>query len=374
MIIGPAHPLRGGLATFDHRLASAFQEKGYTAEIISFSLQYPSFLFPGKTQFTDEPAPAGTPIRSLINSINPINWIQVGNKLSKEKPDLVIVRYWLPFMGPSLGTILRRIRKNNHSRIVCLADNIIPHETRPGDETFTRYFIRTCEAFLTMSEKVKEDLLPRVKRQSVTLAAHPRYDNFGAAIDSTTARAKLGIAPNQKIILFFGFIRRYKGLDLLLQAMSNSTIREQNIKLLVAGEFYEDRAAYDKLIQQLNIHDQLILKTDFIPDSQVRDYICAADFVIQPYKNATQSGVTPLAYHFEKPMLVTNVGGLPGLVPHEQSGLVCEPNPESIANGVLKLYQLGPLYFQPHLLRIKQELSWTRFIDKLIDLANGIQK
>jgi len=156
--------------------------------------------------------------------------------------------------------------------------------------------------------------------------------------------------------------------------MSNSTIREQNIKLLVAGEFYEDRAAYDKLIQQLNIHDQLILKTDFIPDSQVRDYICAADFVIQPYKNATQSGVTPLAYHFEKPMLVTNVGGLPGLVPHEQSGLVCEPNPESIANGVLKLYQLGPLYFQPHLLRIKQELSWTRFIDKLIDLANGIQK
>jgi glycosyltransferase involved in cell wall biosynthesis len=374
MIIGPAHPLRGGLATFNHRLANAFQEKGYQAEIVSFSLQYPSFLFPGKSQYTNEPAPSGISIRSLINSIYPINWVRVGNKLASEKPDLVIVRYWLPFMGPALGTILRRIRKNNHTRIVCLADNVIPHESRPGDELFTLYFIRACEAFLTMSEKVKEDLLPRVAGQSITLASHPLYDNFGNAIEMTTARNKLGIAPTDKVILFFGFIRRYKGFDLLLQAMADPRIREQKIKLLVAGEFYEDRAAYDQLIDQLQIREQLILQTDFIPDSQVRDYLCAADFVIQPYKNATQSGVTPLAYHFEKPMLVTNVGGLPGLVPHEQSGLVCEPDPASIATGILRLYQLGPQYFQPHLRRIKQELSWPRFIDKLIDLANGIQK
>ncbi|MFM7671765.1 MAG: glycosyltransferase [Bacteroidota bacterium] len=373
-IIGPAHPLRGGLATFNHRLAKAFQENGWQTELISFSLQYPSFLFPGKTQFSDEPAPTGLTIRSLINSVNPFNWIKVGNQLRREKPDLIIVRYWLPFMGPALGTILRRVRKNKHTRIICLADNVIPHESRPGDVPFTRYFVKSCDAFMTMSEKVKKDLDQFVSHQPVALATHPLYDNFGEPIDRTSARTKLGIDKDQKLILLFGFIRKYKGLDLLLEAMADERLRNQDIRLLVAGEFYEDRSPYDALIDKLQIRDRLVLKTDFIPDSQVRDYLCAADFVIQPYKNATQSGVTPLAYHFEKPMLVTRVGGLPALVPHGKCGWVTEPTPSSIADGILELYRLGDSYFLPHLRQMKQELSWEHFISKLINLSNGIQK
>ncbi len=374
MIIGPAHPLRGGLATFNHRLALAFQSSGWETSLVSFSLQYPSFLFPGKTQYSNEPAPTSLSIRSLINSINPINWVIVGNKIRREQPDLLIVRYWLPFMGPALGTILRRVRKNKHTRIVCIADNIIPHEARPGDHSFTRYFTSACDAFLTMSEKVKADLTDFTSSQPVALTAHPLYDNFGEPIDKTIARRKLGLDPEEKIILFFGFIRKYKGLDLLLEAMADPQIKKNNIRLLVAGEFYEDRSAYDQLIKRLNIQDRLILRTDFIPDSEVRDYLCAADFVIQPYRNATQSGVTPLAYHFEKPMLVTNVGGLPQLVPDGKSGLVFPPTPASIAHGILKLSEMGAEHFLPHLKQVKLELGWPRFIEKLINLSNGIQK
>ena len=374
LIIGPAYPLRGGLATFNHRLAHAFQEKGWQAELISFSLQYPSFLFPGKTQYSDDPAPEGLTIHSWINSVNPLNWLQVGQKIRKQRPDLIIVRYWLPFMGPALGTILRQVRKNKHTRVVCIADNVIPHESRPGDTLFTRYFVKACDGFLTMSEKVKNDLNSFVTKQPIALAAHPLYDNFGDPIDVLTAREHLHLSGSEKLLLFFGFIRPYKGLDLLLKAMADPRIQEAGIKLMIAGEFYEDRKPYDELIHQLNIEDRLILKTDFIPDSQVRDYLCAADFVVQPYKQATQSGVTPLAYHFEKPMLVTNVGGLPDLVPHAKSGWVTEPNPSSIADGILELYKHGTDYFIPHLRRVKQELSWSVLTDKLIDLSHGISK
>lgn len=374
LIIGPAYPLRGGLATFNHRLAHAFQEQGWDTELISFSLQYPSFLFPGKTQYSTDPAPEGITIHPWINSINPLNWLQIGYRIRKQKPDLIIVRYWLPFMGPALGTILRQVKKNKHTRIVCIADNAIPHESRPGDRLFTKYFVKSCDAFLTMSEKVKTDLHSFVTHQPIALASHPLYDNFGGPIDVQQARENLHLPQSDKIILFFGFIRPYKGLDLLLKAMADPRIREAGIRLMIAGEFYEDRKSYDALIAQYKIEDRLILKTDFIPDSQVRDYLCAADFVIQPYKQATQSGVTPLAYHFEKPMLVTNVGGLPDLVPHGQSGWVTEPTPTSIADGILELYKHGTDYFIPHLRRIKQELSWTVLTEKLIALAHGISK
>ncbi len=369
IIIGPGHPLRGGLATFNQRLAKAFQEAGDECSIVSFSLQYPGFLFPGKTQFSDEPAPEGLEIRSIINSVNPFNWLRVGRKLRKEKPDLVIVRYWLPFMGPALGTILRKIRKNKHTKIVCIADNVIPHEKRPGDKPFTKYFLKSCDAFITMSEKVMADLRLFEKSKPSELVRHPLYDNFGAIIPKSEARQHLHLPVNDKIILFFGFIRKYKGLDLLLEAMADPRIKESGIKLMVAGEFYDDEKGYREIIEKNQLQDQLILKTDFIPDSEVKYYLCAADAVIQPYRNATQSGVTPLAYHFEKPMVVTNVGGLPVLVPHEKVGLVTEPDPAAIAGGILRFYQLGEDYFIPHLRSEKQQYSWANLVQAIRNLA-----
>jgi glycosyltransferase involved in cell wall biosynthesis len=374
IIIGPAHPLRGGLATFNQRLAKAFAEEGHESSLLSFSLQYPDFIFPGTTQYSSEPAPENLLIHTKINSINPFNWIRTGNWLRKQQADLIIVRFWLPLMGPALGTILRRARKNKKTKIICIADNVIPHEKRPGDKPFTRYFLKSCDAFITMSEKVMSDLRIFEKTKPALQVSHPLYDNFGAILSKSEARMHLGLPADEKIILFFGFIRKYKGLDLLFEAMSLPAIKNSGIRLLVAGEFYEEEKGYQEQIDLLGIREQLYLRTDFIPDSEVKYYLCAADAVIQPYRNATQSGVTPLAYHFEKPMVVTNVGGLPALVPDKKVGLVTEPDPAAIAGGILQFYQLGEDYFIPHLREEKKKYSWGRMVSSITQLANDIQK
>ena len=374
VIIGPGYPLRGGLATFDQRLAREFLAGGYECPIYSFSLQYPGFLFPGTTQYSTDPPPEGLTILSRINSINPLNWFAVGKELRRLRPDIIVVRYWLPLMGPALGTILRQVHKNRHTRIVAITDNVIPHEKRPGDRPFTKYFLKACDGYITMSEKVMADLRQFQPTRPARQVAHPLYDNFGAPVAQSTARQALrdkgvAIADGDRVVLFFGFIRRYKGLDIALEAMADKRIGDLGIKLLVAGEFYEDAAPYNELIARLGIADRLLLRTDFIPDSEVRDYLCAADAVIQPYRNATQSGVTPLAYHFEKPMIVSNVGGLPALVPHEKVGLVAEPEPTAMADAILRFFVLGQPYFLPALRLEKEKYSWSRLVETILELS-----
>jgi glycosyltransferase involved in cell wall biosynthesis len=374
VIIGPAWPLRGGLATFDQRLAKQFLDEGNDCSIYSFSLQYPSFLFPGTTQYSSDPAPADITIFSAINSVNPVNWIKIGNRLKKLKPDIIVVRFWLPIMGPALGTILRRVRKNRHTKIVAITDNVIPHEKRPGDTVFTKYFLGSCDAYITMSEKVMNDLRTYEKNKPALQVMHPLYDNFGAPVSKEEARKTLGLATDDRIILFFGFIRKYKGLDILLEAMKIIRQQNKNIKLLVAGEFYEDEKPYRELIEKYELHDVLILRTEFIADKDVKFYLCAADAVVQPYRNATQSGVTPLAYHFEKPMIVTNVGSLPSLVPDGKVGLVAEPEAGAIAGAVMRYFELGENYFIPHLRSEKEKYSWHQMTEAIIKLADDIQK
>ncbi|HAO46493.1 MAG TPA: glycosyltransferase [Ferruginibacter sp.] len=368
VIIGPAHPLRGGLRTFNERLALQFQKEGHSVSIYSFSLQYPGFLFPGESQYTDEPAPANIDIHTRINSINPFNWLSAGRELKKRRPDIIVVRYWLPLMGPCLGTILRLVKRNKHTRIICIADNIIPHEKRTGDTLFTRYFVKPVDAFITMSEKVMNDLHAFTSKPA-QLVMHPLYDNFGEKISQTEARGQLRIGNEELIILFFGFIRKYKGLDILLEAMKflhNFKPQTSNIKLLIAGEFYEDRKPYDEQIESLGIKDDLIIHTRFIPNDDVKYYMCAADLVVQPYRNATQSGVTPLAYHFEVPMVVTNVGGLPAMVPDNKAGLVAEPTAESVAQKIREYFEKGKEYFIPGLLEEKKKLSWTKMTETIL--------
>jgi glycosyltransferase involved in cell wall biosynthesis len=370
IIIGPAHPLRGGLASYDERLAREFTSQGHTVSIYTFSLQYPGFLFPGTTQYSTEPPPVNIDIRVCINSINPFNWINVGNKLKKLKPDLIVVRYWLPFMGPCLGSILRIAKKNKHTKVVCIADNIIPHEKRIGDVPFTKYFVQPVDAFISMSEKVLSDLPKFVVNKPAKFVPHPLYDNFGEKISKEAARKKLGIDKEERILLFFGFIRKYKGLDILLDAVKQlSTFNFKPFKLLVAGEFYEDRKPFDEQIEKLGIQDNLILITDFIPDSEVKYYLCAADVVVQPYRNATQSGVTPLAYHFEVPMIVTNVGGLPSLVPDGKVGLIAEPNADAIAQKIIEFFDKGSSSFLPHLKEEKKKYSWAKMTEAILALT-----
>jgi len=380
VIIGPAWPLRGGLASFDQRLCKAFKDEGHVCSIYSFSLQYPGFLFPGKTQFSSDPPPMGIEIHPSINSVNPLNWLVIGNRLREEAPDLVVVRYWLPFMGPALGTILRRIRKNRITKIIAITDNVLPHEKRPLDKPFTKYFLKSCDAFITMSDAVMLDLRKFEKTKPAKTVIHPLYDNFGEIISKEEARKYLNekqglsIGNDEKILLFFGFIRKYKGLDILIRAMAEPLIRQSGIRLMIAGEFYENREPYNRLINELNISEKLILKTDFVPDGEVQYYLCAADAVVQPYRHATQSGVTPLAYHYEKPMIVTNVGSFSQQVLHEETGLVTEADPESLANVMIRFYELGEQYFIPHLRTEKKKYSWKNLVNTILDLSNDIQK
>lgn len=369
VIIGPAHPLRGGLASYNERLARAFIDNGHNVSIYTFSLQYPGFIFPGTTQYSTEPPPPDLDIQVAINSVNPFNWLTVGNKLKNRKPDLVIVRYWLPLMGPCLGTILRILKKNRHTKVVCIADNMLPHEKRPGDTVFTKYFIRPVDAFITMSEKVLADLRLFDTKKPALYIPHPLYDNFGEIIGQKEARNKLNLKENDKIILFFGFIRKYKGLDMLLDAMKILQEEKTGLKLMVAGEFYGDRKIYDEQISRLGISEDLIMETSFIADSEVKYYFGAADVVLQPYRNATQSGVTPLAYHFEVPMIVTNVGGLPSMVPDRKAGLIAEPNAGSIADKITEYFQKGPSYFLPGLKEEKKKYSWQVMVDAILSFG-----
>lgn len=339
IILSPAHPLRGGIAALSERLAQELQHHGADVIIYSFSLQYPGFLFPGKTQFTDDPAPKGLKIKTVVNSIHPLNWLKVGRMIRREKPDLLIIRYWLPFMAASLGTVARIVKSNKITTIITIADNILPHEKRPGDWQLTRYLVNATDGFIVMSKSVEEELRLFTKTKPVVFTPHPIYDNYGVIISRSEALKYLHLTENERYILFFGFIRKYKGLDLLLQAMADERIENLNVKLIIAGEYYENPALYHDLITQHNLSDRIILHTDFIPNEAVKYYFGAADLVVQPYRTATQSGISQMAYHFEKPMIVTNVGGLPEIVPHGKAGYVVEVNPSAIADAMVDFFE-----------------------------------
>jgi len=307
--------------------------------IYSFSLQYPGFLFPGKTQFTDDPPPKDLKIKTLVNSINPLNWLKVGHMIQREKPDLLIIRYWLPFMAASLGTIARMVKRNKFTKIITIADNILPHEQRPGDWQLTNYLVKAVDGFIVMSKSVKEDLKLFTKNKPVIVTPHPIYDNYGIIVSRVEALNYLQLSENERYILFFGFIRKYKGLDLLLEAMADERLKNLNVKLIIAGEYYDNPDLYNDLITTYNLADRIILHTDFISNEAVKYYFGAADLVVQPYRTATQSGISQMAYHFEKPMIVTNVGGLPEIVEHGKAGYVVEVNAAAIADAMVDFFE-----------------------------------
>lgn len=370
VILGSAHPLRGGLATYNERIAREYIALGHEVVIYTFSLQYPDFLFPGTTQYSDQPAPRDLNINVAVNSVNPLNWLLVGNEIKKLNADLLLIKFWLPFMAPCLGTIARIVKGNRKTKVVSIIDNIIPHEKRPGDFAFAKYFVKNVDGFIAQSRSVLEDLNQFDSSKPKVFSPHPLYDNFGEAVSKAEAKATIGLDINTNYALFFGFIRDYKGLDLLLQALATEQVRKLDFKLIVAGEFYSDSKPYLDLIKELKLEDKVILRTDFIPDDKVRFYFCASDIVIQPYKHATQSGVTQICYHFNKPMLVTNVGGLSEIVPHEKVGYVAEPNVESIAAYTAKFYtENQEQYFIENIEEEKKKYSWSAMLSSIAKVA-----
>jgi D-inositol-3-phosphate glycosyltransferase len=367
IIIGTAYPFRGGgMSTYNERLAKALQQRGDEVTIYTFSLQYPGFLFPGKTQYSTEARPSDLNIKVTVNSVNPFNWLKVGREIKKLKADIVIIRYWMPFMAPCLGTLARIIRRNKYSKIVAITDNIIPHEKMPGGKMLSRYFVRSCDGFIAMSRAVLTDLDKFDKIRPRLFSPHPLYDNFGQAVSKSLAKKHLDLEEGINYILFFGFIREYKGLDLLIKAFADERFRKLPVKLLIAGEFYIDGKPYLDLINGLGLKDEIVLRTQFIENSEIVYYFCASDIVAQPYKDATQSGVTQIAYYFEKPMLTTNVGGLSEMVPDGKVGYVVAPDVNEISEALMRFFNENKEQeFATNAAIEKKRFSWEILLNKI---------
>ena len=382
VILGTAYPYRGGLATFNERLARQFLAEGHEVEVWTFTLQYPSFLFPGKTQYSSEKAPNDLLIRRVLNSCNPFNWLRVGHQLRKAAPDMLICCYWMAFFAPAYGLISRIARRNGKTKAIALVHNMMPHEPSILDKLFAPYFVKSQNGFVALSESVKEDIekiessLPcgegRGGVSPVSVSPHPIYDHYGERMTKEEACKALGLDPKKNYMLFFGLVRAYKGLDLLLDAFAQIKDQLPSLQLIIAGEFYEDEEKYRAQIASNGLDERVILRNEFIPDADLRKYFGAADLIVQPYKSATQSGVTQVAFHFEKPMLVTNVGGLGEIVHDHQMGYACAPTADAIAEDVLDYFTNNrQAAYTAYLQKEKNKYAWPKMTEAFIKITNN---
>jgi len=373
IICGTAYPYRGGLASYNERLAKQFINEGNSVRILTFALQYPGFLFPGKTQYSKGPAPEGLVIDRVVNSVNPLNWISVGLKVKKQRPDILIIKYWMPFMAPCFGTIARIAKSNGHTKVLCIFDNVVPHEKRPGDVLLTRYFTGSIDGAIVMSGAVRSDLNLFRTDIPVKLNPHPLFDNFGLPVERETALTRLGLDSKSKYLLFFGFVRSYKGLDILIEAFSDTKNKIRNLKLVIAGEFYEDEKPYKEMVEKHGMGDEIIFFDRFINDDEVTLFFSIADLVVLPYKSATQSGVTQIAYHFEKPMLVTDVGGLSEIVADGKCGYVVKPDPVIISESIIDFFENDRQeQFSVGIKEEKKKFAWSKLTSAITDVFNAI--
>lgn len=367
IIVGTSHPYRGGIAAFTDRLATEFVREGVDIEVVTFKLQYPSFLFPGKTQYSDAKAPEGLSIARKVNSINPLNWIKVGKEIRKKNPDIVVFTYWMAFFAPCFGKIARVIKRNRHTKCIGLIHNMIPHEKSILDKMFPPYFVKAMDGFVALSKSVLNDIATVDKQNKPRVfTPHPLYDHFGEIVSRDEAIRHLNLDPNYRYFLFFGLVRAYKGLDLLIDAFADARLKKFPVKLIVAGEFYEDPKPFLEQIEKYGLQDSVIIQNQYISDDDVKYYFNTSDIVVQPYKSATQSGVTQIAYHFEKPMLVTNVGGLGEIIPNGIAGYVVEPNPSSIADALVDFCENDRCEKFVEGVRVeKQQYQWSNMTDAI---------
>ncbi|MBT8399685.1 MAG: glycosyltransferase [Rhodothermia bacterium] len=345
-LVGPSFPHRGGIAHFVDRLTAEMAAAGHEPVVVSFRRLYPDLLFPGKSQFeeTSERSVPGqappTPGLPILDSLNPFTWRRAALEIIDRQCEIVVLNHWLPFFAPALGAIARRVRKKG-LRTVLVVHNALPHERRPGDIWLTRFVLNAGDKLISLSEEVRRQLSSVFKRDSVVVP-HPVYDHFGEVVEPSRARDELGLPPDAKAILFFGFVRRYKGLDILLEAMPEIVRQLPDALLLVAGEFYKDAAPYHELVDRLGVSQNVRFEDRYIATEQVPFYFSAADVVVQPYRSATQSGVAQIALHYACPVITTDVGGLSEIVHDGETGIVV-PAPDSklIGEAVVRFFKDG---------------------------------
>jgi len=402
VLLGTAYPFRGGLAAFNERLARQLMAEGHRVEIITFTTQYPSFLFPGKTQMSTEAAPTDLSIRRAVHSCHPLTWWKVGRELRKQRPDLVICCYWMAFFAPAFATIERIVKRNGHTKCLALVHNMIPHEPTILDKLFAPAFVRNTDGFVALSKSVVEDIR-RVERRNLsvhelselnelsvhelselnecngsgekpkTFSPHPIYDHYGEAMTKAEACEALGLNKDNEYLLFFGLVRAYKGLDLLIDAFALVKDELPEFRLIIAGEFYEDEQKYRSQIHAAGLDERVIVRNEFIPDDDLRKYFGAASLIVQPYRSATQSGVTQVAYHFEKPMLVTDVGGLAEIVPDGKVGYVCPVDARAIAEALRKFAAIPAdereQLFRENIRKEKKKYAWSAMTKAILGLT-----
>ncbi len=369
VIVSPAYPLRGGIA---HSAGLLYKElsKNNDVTLITFKRQYPNFLFPGKSQTESVEASDRISTEVILDSINPFNWNYTAKQIINIKPDLVIFKHWLPFFAPCYGWIAKKIKKDSKAKLLAVCHNIIPHEKRIGDKTLSKYFLKKMDYFIPLSDQVKKDLYLFIKNPVYKLLPLPVFSLFGEKVDKEEAKKSLKLT-DEKIILFFGFIRDYKGLDVLIEAFS-IVRKEMDVKLIVAGEFYESEEKYLNLISKYHLENFIILKKDFIPISEVKYYFSVSDAVLLPYKSATQSGIVQVAVNFCIPVIATNVGGIGEVIEDGKTGYVVEKeNPTMLARAIIRFYNEGKeKEFSLNMSSLKEKYSWQNFVKGMFELIN----
>ena len=371
-LVGPFYPYRGGIAHFLVAMHHGLAARGHTVDAYTFTRQYPERLFPGKTQLEVGPNGSGIEAERVLDTVGPLSWRRTADRIADSGADAVVFKYWMPFLAPSFGTMARRLRKRG-VRVVAVVDNAIPHERRPGDHTLSRYVLSACDGLLVMSDQVRRDLGTLGVDKPVRQVRHPVYDVFGDAVPKAAAREALGLPAESPVFLFFGFVRRYKGLHTLLDAFPKVLERVPDAKLVVAGEFYADEAAYREQVARLGLTDAVRFDADYIADEAVGRYFCAADAVVQPYVTATQSGVAQIAFHFGRPVITTDVGGLAEAVPDGEAGLVVPPEDPAALAGALVRYVEEDLeeQFAAGVRRERETYSWDHVYDAVESLVRG---
>ena len=368
VVLGTAYPLRGGIAHYVGLLGQALA-RHHTVETITFKRQYPSFLFPGSSQMEGEEGPHAPPAPELIDSINPLNWIRVARLVRSRTPDLLIFKFWLPFFGPCFGTIAALARRGTSTKVLFICDNVIPHEHRPFDTVCTQYAFRFVDYFIVQSKAVEKDLLRFWPRAVYREVPHPVYTLFGEPVAKEEARRLLGMDAG-RILLFFGYVRAYKGLQILLDALAR-TQKEFPVHLLVVGEFYDDEAKYRKQIAELHLESAVTVVSEYVPNDRVRLYFSAADAVVLPYRSATQSGIAQIAFNFDRPVIATDVGGLAETVRNGITGLVIPPDdPAALARAIASYYHDNlEASFVPHVREEKKTYSWEALVSAIENLC-----
>jgi glycosyltransferase involved in cell wall biosynthesis len=374
ILLGTAYPWRGGIAHYIALLARHLQKNHHHVDVVTFRRQYPALLFPGKTQSETGDPGIVLSTESLMDSINPCNWIRVGWKLRKRNPDVVIFKYWLPFFAPCFGTICRIIKFRRTTKVVAICDNVLPHEHRPGDKLLTRFAFGAVDRYIVQSDSVERDLLKLVSNPQYKKVAHPIYEIFGESIPKQDARDRLHLS-DERILLFFGYVRRYKGLDILLDAMK-FVVHQLNVKLLVVGEFYDDEQQYRSQAERLGLKDAVQFVSEYISNDRVAEYFSAVDCVVLPYRSATQSGIVQIAYNFNKPVIVTRVGGLAEIVPDGIAGFTVPPeSPQEFADAILKFYREEvEQSFSDAVKKEKLKYSWNHLVHAIESLAEPSQR